>query len=442
MEITIPFQFKPESLNPQALSVLQDPHRFQVLNWHRKARKTTLAINQLIRWAAKFPAPFWYVGPSYGLAKDTIWNDPRMLPKYVPDWHNPVSTLIKKRETDLRVDFLQSGGQLYVYGADRPDLMRGPNPHGVVLDEYSVQKPQVWEEIIQPIMRANPKAWCWFLFTPRGKNHAFKAYQLGQREGTEWKSWMLKANESGVYAPDQLELARKEMLPHTFSQELMCEFLEGEGSVFRGVMEAATATPRKPQTNHIYVMGCDVAKVQDYTVMCVYDRHDNAQVYQERFNHLEWPYQKARIKAVAKHYNNALVVLDATGIGDPIADDLLRDMVAVEPFKITNESKKELIEKLAIWIDQKKFSMLPMEETFFEFDNFTYEMTSQGRIRYQAMEGFNDDIVIAQALAVSSLQPILKEVIPPPVNKIRQMYLESLKTFEHDDNENDYVEIE
>src|SRR3990167_1913406 len=167
--IQFPYRFDQKTLNPQALQVLQDSHRFQVLNWHRKARKTTLAINQLIRWAAAVRAPFWYVGPSYGLAKDTIWNDPRMFPYYIPDWTNPNSTLIKKRETELRVDFLTSGGQIYVYGSDRPELMRGPNPMGVVIDEYAVMRFEVWEEIIQPVMRSNPQAWCWFLFTPRGK---------------------------------------------------------------------------------------------------------------------------------------------------------------------------------------------------------------------------------------------------------------------------------
>src|SRR3990167_5993359 len=144
--IQFPYRFDQKTLNPQALQVLQDSHRFQVLNWHRKARKTTLAINQLIRWANVVRAPFWYVGPSYGLAKKTIWDDPRMLPYYIQDWHNPDSTLITKRETELRVDFKTSGGQLYVFGADRPDLMRGPNPFGVVLDEYSVMKEVVWND--------------------------------------------------------------------------------------------------------------------------------------------------------------------------------------------------------------------------------------------------------------------------------------------------------
>ena len=94
-------------------------------------------------------------------------------------------------------------------------------------------------------------------------------------------------------------------------------------------------------------MGVDLAKVQDFTVIAVYDMATNSQVFQDRFQTLEWPFQKQRIKAISLHYNRALVMLDATGIGDPIADDLMRAGIPVEPYKFTNESKKEIVEKLS-----------------------------------------------------------------------------------------------
>lgn len=359
-----------------------------------------------------------------------------MFPSYIEDWNNPSSTLIKKYESDLRVDFKGSGGQIYLFGADRPDLMRGPNPFGVVLDEYSVMKPEVWESIIQPIMRANPQAWCWFLFTPRGKNHAHKVFQFGQRGDDEWKSWELNAEQSGIFNAKQLENARRDMSADTFEQELMCKFLEGEGAVFRNVRGAATAMPQKPIANHIYVMGVDLAKVQDYTVIAVYDRATNAQVYQERFNKIEWPFQKAKILATAQHYNNALVCIDATGIGDPIADDLARSGLAIEPYKLSEQSKKELIEKLSIWIAQRRCSFIPMEETLFELDNYTYEISSMGKVRYSAPNGFNDDIVIAHALAVWLLQPLYASISQQKVSPIKQLYIERQKSYE--ESEYDY----
>lgn len=268
-------------------------------------------------------APFWYVGPSYGLAKDTIWTDPRMFPQYIPGWGDPQSGIIKKSETELRVDFLiGQRGQIHVYGADRPDLMRGPNPQGVVLDEFAVQKPEVWNDIIQPIMRSNPSAWCWFIFTPKGRNHAATVFDYGMKElDNEWKSWKLDVTESGIFIPSQIDAMRRTTPARTFAQEYMCEFLEGEGQVFRGVRDVCTAEPQKPIEGHYYVMGLDLAKTVDYTVMAIYDRATNSQVYQDRFNNIPWPMQKQRIFVTARKFNNCLIKIDATGLGDPIYED-------------------------------------------------------------------------------------------------------------------------
>lgn len=191
-------------------------------------------------------------------------------------------------------------------------------------------------------------------------------------------------------------------------QEIYAEFLDDTGVVFRGTTAIATAERKTPITGHIYVIGCDLAKVQDYTVLTVYDRSNNNQVWQERFNKLEWPFQKTKIKALSSYYNNALVSIDSTGLGEPIFEDLQRSGVPIEPYKFTNESKKELIEKLVIWIEQQKLRMLNLPETISEFNNFTYDISSSGKVRYEAPQGFHDDIVISHALAIWQLQPVLE----------------------------------
>jgi phage FluMu gp28-like protein len=177
-------------------------------------------------------------------------------------------------------------------------------------------------------------------------------------------------------------------------------------------------------------MGVDLAKVQDYTVIAIYDRKTNSQVFQDRFNKLEWPYQKQKIIEISKHYNNAFVMLDASGIGDPIADDLLRASVPVEPIKLTNEMKKEIIEKLSIYIEQKHIHILNIEDTIREFNNFTYDISSTGKVMYNAPQGFNDDIVIAHALGVWSLYPIRPEVKAKPKTRIKAFYERQLTRYE------------
>lgn len=370
---------------------------------------------------------YWYIFPTYRDAKDTVWRDPGMLSRIAPD------RLISKRNDSELVLYFKNGSIIQLKGASEENSLRGPNPLGVVLDEYATMNPDAWG-VLEPILRAND-GWCWFIGTPKGKNHLYHMYLKGQEDNKEWKSWILKASTSGIVRPEQLEESKKGMSSALFNQEWECEFLEGEGSVFRNVKAIATAEPRRPVEGHYYVMGVDLAKHTDYTVIAVYDRTDNNQVYQDRFKTIEWPFQKKRIKAIAEHYNRAHVLIDATGLGDPIADDLLREGLNIEPYKFTEQSKKELIEKLSIWIEQRRIKILPIEETINELENYSYEIGPTGRIRYGAPEGFNDDIVTANALAVWSLNPVHKIITERETSPIQQAFRQAQRAYEQQQRE-------
>ncbi len=96
-------------------------------------------------------------------------------------------------------------------------------------------------------------------------------------------------------------------------------------------------------------------------------------------------------------------MLDATGIGDPIFDDLVNH-IRVTPYKFNNKSKQELIINLALAIEQQKISFPPHTELISELEVFGYDITPNGNVRYNAPEGFHDDIVIALALATWMLK--------------------------------------
>lgn len=355
----------------------------------------------------------------------------------------PESFIAKRNETDLVVT-LRNGSIIQLKGSDQPDALRGPNPLGVILDEYDTQKGEAWG-VIEPILRANG-GWCWFIGTPRGKQKLYDLYNRGQEGHPEWKSWLLRASESNIISSDQLAEARRSMTETLYTQEFECAFHESAGSVFRGVQEIMIAKPERPIPDHLYVMGVDLAKVQDYTVLRVYDRDTNSLVYSDRFQTLEWPFQRKRIVATASAYNHALTVIDATGIGDPTCDDLIRAGVSVIPFKITHQSKKELIEKLSIWIEQRKMKLLPSQVALLEYENFSYTRSEQGQIYYGARQGYHDDIIIADALAINQLGEVLipefyKEPTPTQVY-FSQMKAQYAREEEQKDNQADFGDVD
>ena len=50
----------------------------------------------------------------------------------------------------------------------------------------------------------------------------------------------------------------------------------------------------------------------------------------------------------------ARLVMDATGVGDPVFDDLRRVLPHVEGFKITAQTKRELVQGLMVAVEQRR----------------------------------------------------------------------------------------
>jgi hypothetical protein len=96
--------------------------------------------------------------------------------------------------------------------------------------------------------------------------------------------------------------------------------------------------------------------------------------------------------------------VDATGVGDPIYENLSRAGLKVHPVKFTSAVKKHLIENLAIMIEKREITFPEIPEIINELNMFTLDVGPTGNIRYQAQAGYHDDIVISMALAVDGLR--------------------------------------
>lgn len=311
------------------------------------------------------------------------------------------------------------------------------NEAGIILkNEY------LWYNAIQPML-LDYKAKAIIAGTPKGQGLFHTLYERGLDKNQEnYASFKFSTFDNPYMPRAGINEMISTMPQRVVSQEIYAEFLDDNGVVFRGVKEIATLDPNNtPEVDytHLYVIGCDIAKLVDYTVISVYDRTDNHQIFQYRFNNIEYPAIRARIQHVSRKYNNALVYLDSTGIGEPTYDDLSRAGVPVEPIHLTNELKKQIIEKLSNWIELKHFRMLKIDETINELNSFTYDISEKtGRVFYNAPIGFHDDIVIANALAVWGMQPV-RQVQPTQEMSIIQRDILAKKNSVPED---DYEEID
>jgi hypothetical protein len=141
----------------------------------------------------------------------------------------------------------------------------------------------------------------------------------------------------------------------------------------------------------------------DFTVLSVMDSAGR-QVHFERFNQISWERQLAAIMAVHERYR-AAVVIDSTGVGDPIFERLRKAGVPVKPYQFTNASKEALIDNLAMRLEQGLVRLMDVPEQTNELLAYQYELTPSRNIRMNAPAGMHDDTVIALALSAWSSQP-------------------------------------
>jgi phage FluMu gp28-like protein len=130
------------------------------------------------------------------------------------------------------------------------------------------------------------------------------------------------------------------------------------------------------------------------------DRTNLKVVYIDRFKDIDYNLQKERIVLAAKRYNYAKCVIDGTGTGDPVVQDLKRKLF-VEDYRIyTNKAKEQLIDKLSIYIEQGMITIPNDEILLDELRRYTYTKKESGMTTYSAPKNRHDDCVIALALCV------------------------------------------
>ena len=386
---------------------LDDPARYVVIPKGRRFGITTGFKNKAILWAMqrKFTSMLWGDVVNSNIEKyiqRLFIPSLQQIPHQYWKWTKNPHTI---QLFDSYIDFRS---------AERPESWEGFGYDITFLNEAGIilKNQYLWDNAVRPMMWDNPNSRVFFGGTPKIGSTVFR--ELWQRAQDPkqplYAGYRFSSFDNPKLPHELIREDMKSMQQRVIQQEIYAEFLDDDGVVFRGVDKIAILAPEEPKFGHLYVMGADIAKLVDWTVLTVYDRTTNHQVCQIRFNGLEYPAMRARIKHLSTKYNNALVYLDSTGVGEPTYDDLSREGVPVEPITFNENNKKDMINKLASWIELKRVYMLNLPETLQEFKQFTYDISEDThRVKYGAPVGFHDDIVMSHCLAVWGLNVAIME---------------------------------
>lgn len=199
---------------------IQNGGKRAICVWHRRAGKDLTCTHLTATLSMERPGLYWHLFPTYAQGKKIAWDGKTKTGRPFIDAF-PEELITSKNNTEMKITL--STGQIYqVVGADKPDSLVGANPVGIIASEWSLMSPKIWD-LIQPILAENG-GWIIFIFTPRGKNHAYKMLMRAKKN----KNWFVEIlpNSQTKVIPDEAlqEMKDSGMSDEMFMQEVECSF--------------------------------------------------------------------------------------------------------------------------------------------------------------------------------------------------------------------------
>lgn len=396
-ELELPFNYTPKDYQLPFLKAWDNGVKRMILVWHRRSGKDKTCFANLPKQMFKKVAPYYYFAPTYKQGKKIIWDNIDSNGFKFLD-HIPKEIIKKKNESEMKVELI-NGSFVQIVGTDNIDNIVGSNPYGCIFTEFSIQQRKAWD-FIRPILAENG-GWAVFVFTPRGTNHAYKLLEQA-RTNENWFWQVLTVDDTNAIDKESLEEERKQMPDDLFQQEYYCKFVDGASQFFKGIERCIYKEEPfdQPEEGHDYRNGIDLAKMNDFTVITLFDLMTFKVGKQERFNQIDYNLQKAKIRAKYFQFISPVSNIDSTGVGDPIFDDLYKDMPNLQRFQFTVKSRMDLLSNLQLLIEQGKIK-IPNDETLInELKSFEYIIGDKGRVSAGCPDSMHDDCVMSLALAV------------------------------------------
>jgi hypothetical protein len=375
IEVVIP------KLHAAQKAIVEESARFNAVQCGRRFGKTTLGKDRLIAKPLEGKPAAWFA-PTYKLLSEVFDSVESIL-----------GPAIESSNKQLKEIKLVTGGCIDFWSLEDHNAGRGRKYASVVVDEAGIvpHLKEVWQQAIRPTL-TDYKGEAWLLGTPKGRNFFHECYTKGQdSQQSLWKSWRRGSVDNPLLDPTEIEDARRELPKAVFDQEYRGIPADDGGNPFG--LDAIRSCLGPISDAPAVAFGADLAKSQDFCVTVGLDIH-GCVCHFDRWQS-DW---KSTTERLQRNMGWVPSLVDSTGVGDPIVEDLQRSNSNFEGFKFTQTAKQQIMEGLSNAL-QRGLIRIPTGVLHDELESFTFEYSKRG-VRYTAPQGMHDDCVCALALAV------------------------------------------
>ncbi len=370
------------------------PERISVIEASTKSGKTVGCLVWISEEAFDLRAGSncWWVAPVYGQA-EIAYKRLKLFYRIggLPFSHNDSKMIIT----------LVNGVHIVFKSGEKPDNLYGEDVHAVVLDEATRMREEAWYAIRTTISYTGGKVRV--IGNVKGrKNWAFRMARKAEGGAKDMAYFRITAHdaiEAGVLKQEEIDAAQRDLPENVFNELYMAVPGEDEGNPFG--IEHIRSCIAPLSTKRPRAWGWDLAKSVDWTVGIGLD--EKARVC--RFRRFQKPW-KDTIRVIREETGKCRALIDSTGVGDPIVEELQGGASNYEGFKFTGVSKQQLLEGLAVGVQKAEIGFpensreIPIQS---EMEMMEYEYTRNG-VKYSAPAGLHDDCVIGLGLSFRCLK--------------------------------------
>ena len=359
--------------------------RYSVIEASTKSGKTVGCMVWLGEKAllGKRKRNYWWIAPIYSQAKIAYKRLKDGLPR----------GLYIANDSAMTITLMNNGAIITFKGGDNPDSLYGEDVYAAVIDEASRCKEEVWHAVRSTLTASNGHVR--IIGNVKGRKNW--AYQLARKAESGVPNWRYSkitaadAVAANVLKADEVAEAQRDLPEQVFKELYLAEPSDDQGNPF-GV-DAIYKCVAPMSNKEPVCWGWDLAKSVDWTWGIALDE-DGAVCRSERW---QSPWEET-LKRIVNITAGVPALVDSTGVGDAILEFLAKAGSNFEGFKFTSTSKQQLMERLAVAIQQQQITF-PEGQLLNELLSFEYVYTRTGA-QYSAPSGLHDDGVCSLALAV------------------------------------------
>lgn len=307
-------------LHEHQRNIAQSKARFKVIRGGRRGGKTALEVETLSYKAVSGAnRNVFYIAPTQIQARSIIWESLKARLAGIGE--------ASEQRLEMKVPTVDGGySTIKVAGWENRENFRGQSAHHITFDETDTMKDYFigWQEIFRPAL-IDTSGSADFIGTPKKENPNLRRLEKQAETDPEWAAFHFSSWDNPTLPRHELEKAQAEMDGDTYRQEILAEYVDNAGALFKytALIDLFSNTITKSNEKYLIV---DIA--DDGSDKTVFSFWQGLELYRiEQFARLntESIITQIREYAALERIPYSQIAVDAIGVGAGVASSSLLD---------------------------------------------------------------------------------------------------------------------